>query len=244
MATTRTQPSKLQLPSRTSLATYRTLLPRHTPNIAQTELPLTSHRPVPSHDCNLRGTTTKMNGPPEETTQDPATGNGQQETNRPPLTALLAISEDGIIGNQGDLPWRLSSDLQRFKRITMGGVLIMGRKTYDSIGRPLPGRTTIVVTRDPEWTREGVLVASSPSEAIRIAGNQKTFVVGGAEIYRQMLPSCDQVLLTRVLAPVTGDTRIDLNLSDFEITDRTKHPPSERDEYATEYIEYCRKKRS
>ena len=158
--------------------------------------------------------------------------------------ALVAISKDGVIGDKGDLPWRLSSDLRRFKKITMGGVLIMGRKTYDSIGRPLPGRTTIVLTRDPNWRCEGVMTASSPEEAIKIAANRESFVVGGAEIYRLLLPLCDRVLVTRVLASLDGDTRLELDLSDFRVEKRSKHPSSEVDEYETEFVEYHRQKRS
>lgn len=160
------------------------------------------------------------------------------------LSAVVAISQDGVIGRNGDLPWRLSGDLKRFKSLTMGGVLIMGRKTYDSIGRPLPGRTTVVLTRDTEWSRDGVHTANDEREAIKIAANRPTFVVGGAEIYRQMLPRCERVLLTRVLADVEGDTFLDLDLTDFEVRDCQKHPSTERDEYATEFIEYHRKKRS
>ena len=161
-----------------------------------------------------------------------------------PLTALLAISEDGIIGDNGDLPWRLSSDLRRFKNRTMGGVLIMGRKTYDSIGRPLPGRSTIVLTRDANWRCEGVTTASSPEQALQLAGKRATFVVGGAEIYRLMVPMCEMILLTRVMATIQGDTRLELDLSDFSVETRTFHPSSERDDHDTEFIEYRRKKRS
>ena len=160
------------------------------------------------------------------------------------LTALLAISKDGVIGDKGDLPWRLSSDLRRFKKITMGGVLIMGRKTFDSIGRPLPGRTTIVLTRDTNWHCEGVMTANSAAEAIKIAENRESFVVGGAEIYRLLLPLCERVLVTQVMATIDGDTRLELDLSDFHVETRSKHPSSEVDEYETEFVEYHRQKRS
>jgi len=181
----------------------------------------------------------------ELTGSKPASTEEHRESlKEPDLCALVAISKDGVIGKNGDLPWRLSSDLRRFKSITMGGVLIMGRKTYDSIGRPLPGRTTIVLTRDKTWREEGVLTAGSTEEAVKFAGNQQTFVVGGAEIYRQMLPLCDRVLLTRVLADIDGDTHLNLDLRDFDAKSHRRHPPTERDEYATEFIEYQRKKRS
>jgi dihydrofolate reductase len=160
------------------------------------------------------------------------------------IAALVAISKNGTIGKDGELPWRLSSDLRRFKKITMGGVLVMGRKTYDSIGRPLPGRTTIVMTRDPTWRCEGVQSAGNPEDAISIAGNRPTFIVGGAEIYRQLLPLCDQVFLTRVLTEIEGDTHLELDLCNFEVVKQQDHPPTDRDEYPTEFIEYRRKKRS
>ena len=152
------------------------------------------------------------------------------------------MTPSGVIGRDGELPWRLSTDLRRFKQITMGGVLIMGRRTYDSIGRPLPGRTTIVITRNPTWSAEGVERAASPEEALRLAGDRETFVVGGAEIYRLLLPKCTDLLLTRVLSPVSGDTKLEIDLSQFEIIEQTSYPASERDEVATEFLRMARKK--
>jgi dihydrofolate reductase len=156
------------------------------------------------------------------------------------LTALIAITPSGVIGRDGDMPWKLSSDLRRFKRLTMGGVLIMGRKTYDSIGRPLPGRETIVITRDPTWSAEGVSTAGSPDQALTLAGGRPTYVVGGAEIYRQLLPQCQTLLLTRVLAQIEGDTTLDLDLSGFTVVERTEIPESDRDQYPTEFLRLVR----
>lgn len=161
---------------------------------------------------------------------------------QPGLTAVVAMTPDGVIGRDGDLPWRLSSDLRRFKKLTMGGVLIMGRRTYDSIGRPLPGRRTIVITRNPDWSAEGVERASSPDEAVEIAGSGGVFVVGGAEIYRQLLPKCTKLYLTRVLADVEGDTKLAIDLSQFHVMEQTHHPASERDEVPTEFMKLVRKK--
>jgi dihydrofolate reductase len=158
------------------------------------------------------------------------------------LTAILAITPAGIIGRDGGLPWRLGTDLRRFKQLTLGGVLIMGRKTYESIGRPLPGRQTIVITRNPAWhADEGVLRTDSPEEALRLAGDRPTFVVGGAEIYRQLLPQCTDLLLTRVLTDQPGDTRLDLDLSQFEILERIQLPAGPRDEVATEFLRLARR---
>ena len=150
------------------------------------------------------------------------------------------MTPDGVIGQDGDLPWRLSSDLRRFKKLTMGGTLIMGRKTYESIGRPLPGRRTIVVTRNQDWAAEGVDCASSPAEAVQMAGDQPTFVVGGAEIYRHLLPSCDQLFLTRVLAQIPGDTHLEIDLTPFRVIEQAKIPASGRDDVPTEFIKYAR----
>ncbi len=156
------------------------------------------------------------------------------------LTAVVAMTPAGVIGRAGGMPWRLSTDLRRFKNLTMGGLLIMGRKTYDSIGRPLPGRDCLVITRNPDWSAAGVLRAPSPSRAIEMIGNRRAFVVGGAEIYRQLLPECNELLLTRVLAEIDGDTLLDLDLSGFKVVERTELPVSEKDEYATEFLRLVR----
>ena len=138
------------------------------------------------------------------------------------------------------MPWRLRQDLQRFKKLTMGGALIMGRKTFDSIGRPLPGRRTIVVTRNEDWNSEGVQVASSPGLAVELGGDEPTFVVGGAEIYRQLLPKCDQIFLTRVLSGVIGDTHLELDLSGFRTMEQFRVPAGPRDEVPTEFFRMVR----
>ncbi|WP_261343131.1 dihydrofolate reductase [Rubripirellula amarantea] len=160
----------------------------------------------------------------------------------------MAMTPAGVIGLNGDMPWRLSSDLRRFKKLTLGGVLIMGRKTYDSIGRPLPGRQTVVITRQDEWSADGVHRAKSPEEALEVAaelaGSAKNgaYVVGGAEIYRQLMPSCEKVFLTRVLSQVQGDTHLDLDLSGFDIVEQTRIPASDRDDVPTEFVKLRRKK--
>lgn len=159
------------------------------------------------------------------------------------LTALIAMTPSGVIGRDGDLPWRLSSDLRRFKQLTMGGVLLMGRRTYDSIGRPLPGRETVVVTRQSGWQSEGVHRASDLDAAVELAQSlgKAVFVVGGAEIYRQVLPRCDWLLLTRVWASVEGDTVLQVDLDAFEVLERSRFPASMKDDFPTEFIRYRRK---
>jgi dihydrofolate reductase len=166
----------------------------------------------------------------------------QPKISRPnDLTAVIAITPSGVIGRDGEMPWRLSSDLRRFKRLTMGGVLIMGRRTYDSIGRPLPGRRTIVITRNPDWSADGVERASDPEDAIRKAGSDRAFVVGGAEIYRQLLPKCNHLLLTRVWSAVEGDTKLSIDLSEFQIIEQTRLPASAQDDVPTEFLRLIRR---
>jgi dihydrofolate reductase len=119
------------------------------------------------------------------------------------MNLIAAVAENGVIGANNALPWRLGEDLRRFKALTMGHTLVMGRKTFESIGRPLPGRTTIVVTRDRGWTKEGVTVAHSVDEALAAPG--ELFVAGGAEIYAQTIARADRLYITHVQRAVDGD---------------------------------------
>ncbi len=125
------------------------------------------------------------------------------------LAMIVAASENNIIGVNGDLPWRLSADLQRFKRLTMGHHLIMGRKTFESIGRLLPGRTTVILTQQPSYEFAGARIAHSIEQAVEICrGDDCPFVTGGAEIYRLALPLVSKIHLTRVHAQISGDTTL------------------------------------
>ncbi|QEG42164.1 dihydrofolate reductase [Roseimaritima ulvae] len=151
------------------------------------------------------------------------------------LAAIVAATPAGVIGLDGDMPWRLSSDLRRFKKLTMGCPIVMGRKTYDSIGRPLPGRQTIVLTRDPAWTAAGVRTASV-EQALEICRQApQAYVVGGAEVYRLLLPHCDTVYWTLVWSQVAGDTRLELDFSDFATDYVEKVPQTQRDSVPTEF---------
>lgn len=125
------------------------------------------------------------------------------------LTLVAAVADNGVIGDSGDIPWRIPADFAHFKALTLGHVLVMGRATYDSIGRPLPGRTTIVLTRDPHWQAPGVLVAGSLEEALDLAGDLpgEVFVAGGAAVYAQALDRADAQVLTEVHLSPAGDTR-------------------------------------
>ncbi|MGH3448460.1 MAG: dihydrofolate reductase [Nocardioidaceae bacterium] len=124
------------------------------------------------------------------------------------VSLIAALGRNRVIGSDGDLPWHLSEDLKRLKRLTMGHTLVMGRLTYESIGRPLPGRTTIVVTRQRGWAADGVTVAHSLTEALAVAlaGDDDVFVMGGGEIYAQALPLADRLELTEVDQAPAGDT--------------------------------------
>jgi dihydrofolate reductase len=124
------------------------------------------------------------------------------------LTLVAAVADNGVIGNAGDIPWRIPADFAHFKALTLGHVLVMGRATYDSIGRPLPGRTTIVLTRDPGWSATGVLVAGSLDEALDKAVDLpgEVFVAGGAGVYAAALERATSQVLTEVHVSPEGDT--------------------------------------
>ena len=119
---------------------------------------------------------------------------------------IAAVSENNVIGNGNALPWRIPEDLARFKALTLGNTLIMGRKTFESIGRPLPGRTTVVLTRREDFAAPGVLVAHDPEEALSLVKGPNAFVAGGADVYRLFLPLASKLFLTRVHGAYDGDT--------------------------------------
>lgn len=163
-----------------------------------------------------------------------------REPRRPRLTLIVAAAENDVIGRDGDLPWKLSSDLARFKQLTMGHALLMGRKTYESIGRPLPGRVSIVLSRDPTWlpNHDVVLVANTLDEALdRARGakevrHEQAFVIGGGEIYRLALPLADRVHLTRVHTTVEGDATFPpLDANEWQLVSSEKQQADEKNEY-------------
>jgi dihydrofolate reductase len=121
------------------------------------------------------------------------------------ITFHLARADNGVIGRDGGLPWRLPADLRRFKAQTMGKPMIMGRKTFDSFPAPLPGRRHIVLTRDADWRAEGAEIARTPEEALALAGDGEVAVIGGAEIFALFLDRADRIELTEVHADIEGD---------------------------------------
>lgn len=123
------------------------------------------------------------------------------------ITLIAAVAENDVIGADGDLAWRNSEDLRRFKNLTVGHPVIMGRRTFASIGRPLPGRRNIVLTRSPDWSADGVEVARSLDEALGLAGGQDVFVLGGGDVYAQTIDVADRLEITHVELELPGDTR-------------------------------------
>lgn len=133
------------------------------------------------------------------------------------IRIVAAVAENGVIGSNGAMPWRLASDMRRFRAVTMGKPVVMGRKTFESIGRPLPGRHNIVITRDPTFAAAGIEVVLSveagleaAKKAAKSAHAEEIAVIGGAEIYRQLLPLADVIHLTRVELDVSGDAHFPL----------------------------------
>jgi dihydrofolate reductase len=150
---------------------------------------------------------------------------------RPRLSLIVARADNGVIGRDNDLPWRLPADLKHFKRLTVGKPIIMGRKTFESIGKPLPGRHNIVVTRNAAWQAQGVTVVPNLAEAIAAAGftpgarPEEIMVIGGAEIYAQALLFADRIYLTEVHAAPEGDTHFPALDDRWHETARETHPP-------------------
>ena len=147
------------------------------------------------------------------------------------LTLVAAYAENRVIGDRGRIPWHLPEDFAHFKATTMGGVLVMGRATYDSIGRPLPGRTTTVVTRRPDWSADGVLVAHSLDEGLALAAEQpgEVYVVGGTQIYEQALPLATHQVLTEVHRTVEGDAHYpEFSGDEWVETRRERHDDFDR----------------
>jgi dihydrofolate reductase len=123
------------------------------------------------------------------------------------VTIVAAVADNGVIGRDGGLPWHIPEDLQRFKQLTMGHTLVMGRRTFESIGRALPGRRTVVVTRSVTWSTDAVVsIVHTLDEAMEAAGDDDVFVVGGAEIYRLSFPLAGRMALTEVHMSPEGDT--------------------------------------
>ncbi len=141
------------------------------------------------------------------------------------VSLIVAVSQNGVIGNKGKLPWHLPADLKRFKQLTTGHPIIMGRKTFESIGKPLPGRTNIVITHQKNFQACGAMVAHSLEEALRLCEKEnEVFVIGGAEIFEEALPLANRIYLTLIHQDFEGDTRFDFNHSAWKEISREGQP--------------------
>ena len=161
-----------------------------------------------------------------------------------PLRIIAAVSENGVIGRDGQLPWHLSADLKRFRKLTVNHTLIMGRKTYESIGRPLPQRRNIVLSHREDFRPDGVQMVHSFEEALATAGADICFVIGGAMLYRLALPRADRLHLTRVHATFQGDVCFpDFDSNEWQLTEDDHHKADEQHPYAYSFQRYDRIKR-
>ncbi|MBB5040887.1 dihydrofolate reductase [Shinella fusca] len=166
------------------------------------------------------------------------------------IVLVVAVAQNGVIGRDGDLPWRLPSDLKRFKQLTLGKPVVMGRKTWDSIGRPLPGRPNVVVTRDASFAAPGATVVSSLDEGLAVAqreaealGVDEICVIGGGQIYAQVFDRADILHVTRVAADVAGDTRFPaIDPAVFEKVADEPIPQGEKDSHAMHFATWRRRK--
>ena len=160
------------------------------------------------------------------------------------LFAIYARAANGTIGKDGTLPWHIPADLRHFKALTMGLPMVMGRKTFESFGRPLPGRRHIVLTRDEDWQAEGAEVAHGVDEALDLARNSASdvAVIGGAEIYRLMLPLCERVELTQIHADYEGDTSMPPLGEEWHEVAREDRP-ADGDQPAFSFVTYDRRDR-
>lgn len=146
------------------------------------------------------------------------------------VVLVAALADNRVIGDRGRIPWRLPADFAHFKRETLGHILVMGRATWDSIGRPLPGRTTIVVTRDRSWSAEGALVAHSLEDALAVAAglDGDVIVAGGGQVYEQALPYATHQVLTEVHCSPVGDAFFpEFDPADWKETRRVPGPPDQ-----------------
>lgn len=161
------------------------------------------------------------------------------------IAFVVAYDRKRVIGKNGALPWRLPDDMRHVKAVTMGKPLIMGRRTWDSIGRPLPGRTSIVLTRDPDFRCDGCLIARTPDEALKLAGAAPEIIVfGGGRVFEEFLSRVDRIYLTEVDADVGGDTYFPpLDPGDWQVVEAVEHPSDARHPYDFSFLTLDRVRR-
>lgn len=163
------------------------------------------------------------------------------------ISLIVAIAENGVIGRENTLPWRVSSDMRRFKALTMGKPMIMGRKQYQSVSKPLPGRDNIILTRDTGFRAPGCEVAHTLDDAIALAegharkrGVDEIMVIGGAEIFRLVWPRANRLYLSRIKARVDGDIVFEPDLGGWHEVSREEVPAGEKDDFGHAFIVYDR----
>ena len=153
------------------------------------------------------------------------------------VSLIVATAKNGVIGVHGQLPWQLPTDLANFKRLTMGHPIIMGRKTYESIGRPLPGRKNIIISRDHHYRADGCVVVHSLEQALAAAEpSEEVFIIGGSSIFDESLPQAGRIYLTEVDASPPGDTHFIFDRSGWREVSRSHHEASGQDEYAYDFV--------
>ncbi|MBU2916716.1 type 3 dihydrofolate reductase [Psychrosphaera sp. F3M07] len=160
------------------------------------------------------------------------------------ISLIAAMAKDRVIGKDNDMPWHLPADLKHFKKVTLGKPVIMGRRTFESIGRPLPGRKNIVITRNQQWTHEGVEVVSSTELAMSlVAGVDEVMIIGGGKIYEQFLPQADILYLTFIDLDVDGDTRFPdwTTIGAWQQVESESHKPDEKNSLAYEFVRFDKK---
>ncbi len=158
------------------------------------------------------------------------------------LSLIAAMSKNNVIGKDNKLLWNMPEDMKHFKKLTTGNTVIMGRKTYESMGKPLPNRRNLIVTRQDGYYAEGCQIFHTLQEAIDdCIGEEESFIIGGAEIYLQSLPAADRLYLTRIDKEFEGDTRFpDFSLSEWRLTKYIRHHADEKNPYAYSFSEYER----
>ncbi len=166
------------------------------------------------------------------------------------IALIAAVAENGVIGREGGIPWRIPSDMAFFRRTTMGKPIVMGRKQYESVGKPLPGRTNIVVTRQRGYQPDGVIAVDDLGAAVDHARaiaeadrGEEVMIIGGGEIYAQALPLADRLYITHVAAAPEGDTWFpDIDPVDWEVIEEPQVPPSDRDSAGFRVKVYARRR--
>ena len=158
------------------------------------------------------------------------------------ISLIAAMAHERVIGKGNAMPWHLPADLRHFKSVTLGKPVVMGRRTFESIGRPLPGRRNLVISRNPQWQADGVEVAASLDEALSLlSGSDEVMIIGGGQLYAEALPRADRLYLTHIELVVAGDTYFpDYSLYNWCELEKTSHQPDEKNPYGYTFVTLAR----